>query len=122
MKMEILLEDVEIASVSRGSTGSKYDPYVQALAGAPMGRGKSRISVAEFAGIKAAVKRHNVANPDNQIFLSSRVVEEDGAGDATFVKFTRVPFIAGAKRGRKPKKGTDDAPRVGDIMPDLPAK
>lgn len=119
--MEIVLETVEIASVSRGSVGSKYDPYVQALAGAAMGQGKSRVSVAEFAGIKAAVKRHNAANPDNQIILSSRVVEEDAAGDATFVKFTRVPFIAGAKRGRK-AKNTDTAPKVGEIMPDLPAK
>ena len=87
-----------------------------------MGQGKSRVTVGEYAGIKAAVTRHNKENPDNQIFLATRTVERDGAGDSTHLAFTRVPFIAGAKRGRKPKKGTDDAPRVGDVMPDLPAK
>lgn len=115
--MEIVLETVEMPSLARGPSGSKYDPYVKALAGAAMGQGKSRISVAEFAGIKAAVKRHNDAHPENPIFLSSRTVESDGAGDAAFVAFVRVPFIAGKKRGRK-ARNTDDAPKVGEIMPD----
>jgi hypothetical protein len=115
--MEIVLETVEIASVSRGSNRSKYDAHAKALAGAAMGQGMSRVTVAEFAGIKSAVKRHNEGNPDNPIFLSSRVVEVDGAGDPIAVKFTRVPFIAGKKRGRK-AKNTDTAPQVGEVMPD----
>ena len=111
--MEIVLETVEIAAATRGTVGSKYDGFVIALASAPVGKGMSRVTLAELTGIRSAIKRHNDANPDKEIFIVSRAVEkgEDGAG--TVFAFAKTASRHGKKRGRKARV-TDDAPKAGE--------
>lgn len=111
--MEIVLETVEITTTTRSGGESKYADYAKALAAAPLKAGKSKVTVAELTGIRAAIKRHNEANPTTPIFIAACADGVSADGKALF-RFAKIAAPVGKKRGRK-AKGADTGPKVGEI-------
>jgi len=118
--MNITLTAVTLPDSTRNR---KYREFFRSVVvPAAFGQGMNEgVDSAMKAGLMGEMKAWNEENPDQKFALSFPSVKVDGAKEAIEWAFVKVAEIAGAKRGRKPKRGTDTAPQPGETMYDMPA-